>query len=925
MKLVGRRSESAELARLIETVREGRSAVLVVRGDAGVGKTALLEDALTTAHGFRVAHTVGVQSEVELAYAALEHLCEPMLDRLDRLPEPQQDALGAAFGLRAGTAPERFLVGLAALSLLSAAADEQPLLCVIDDAQWLDRPSAQALAFVARRVFADRVGLLFATRTRSEELAGLPEVVIEGLADEDARELLVRSVKRPLGERVSARIVAETRGNPLALIELPRGLTPAQLAVGFGAPAATPISSRIEETFRRRAQQLPLQTQRLLLLASADELGGAPKLWRAAGLMGIGSDAAEPAAVAGLLDIGTRVQFRHALVRSAIYRSAPLADRRAVHRALADATERELEPDRRAWHLAAAAGGPDEQVAGELQRSADRAQERGGVAAAAAFLERAAELTPDPQLQALRQLLAAAAYLTAGLSDKAQDLLELSACRLADPAWRAQAMRLQGAIRFATGRGGETPALLFDAAMALADLEPRLARQTLMESFEAAMWAQQFTSRTRMSDVARAARAHSALQGDQSTASLLLAGYSARFTGGYAAAVEWWRAAAEGEADDARGEARLQLLGMVWNATGELLDFERHSAVARSRVRLAREQGALAALPVALSCLAWCERLSGRIDAADALVSEAIEIGGAIGTPAWPGAQQLMRLAVLVWRGSEDEARRVAEEVGREAVARGQGLAGSHAEFCLGQLELSYGRYEEARDYAIRVFDFDSPYTSSMALGDMLEATVRSGDDAGAKAALSRLSERALATQTPWALGLLARGRALLASDEDAEGFYEESLRCLIDSGVVTEVARGYLLYGEWLRRQRRRRDARAQLRIAHDMFQAMGAVGFGHRAGVELLATGEHARARDPELRDQLTPQEQQVAQLAAEGESNADIAAQLFISQHTVAYHLRKVFSKLGVTKRRQLAGALGDQLEGPPGRGPQALLRA
>ena len=543
--------------------------------------------------------------------------------------------------------------------------------------------------------------------------------------------------------------------------------------------------------------------------------------------------------------------------------------------------------------------------------------------ATAAFLERSAELTPDPQLQALRQLLAAAAYLTAGSSDKAQDLLELSTNRLSDPAWCAQAMRLQGAIRFATGRGGETPALLFDAAMALADLEPRLACQTLMESFEAAMWAQQFTSRTRMSDVARAARAHSALQGDPSTASLLLAGYSARFTDGYAAAVEWWRAAAEGEADDARGEPRLQLLGMVWNATGELLDFERHSAVARLRVRLAREQGALAALPVALSCLAWCERLSGRLDAADALVSEAIEIGGAIGTPAWPGAQQLMRLAVLVWRGSEEEARRIAEEVGREAVARGQGLAGSHAEFCLGQLELSYGRYEEARDYAIRVFDFDSPYTSSMALGDMLEATVRSGDDAGAKAALSRLSERALATQTPWALGLLARGRALLASDEDAEGFYKESLRYLIDSGVVTEVARGYLLFGEWLRRQRRRRDARAQLRIAHDMFQAMGAVGFGHRAGVELLATGEHARTRDPELRDRLTPQEQQVAQLAAEGESNADIAAQLFISQHTVAYHLRKVFAKLGVTKRRQLTGVLGEQLEGPAGRGRHALL--
>jgi ATP/maltotriose-dependent transcriptional regulator MalT len=454
--------------------------------------------------------------------------------------------------------------------------------------------------------------------------------------------------------------------------------------------------------------------------------------------------------------------------------------------------------------------------------------------------------------------------------------------------------------------------LLFDAATALADLHGGLSRQTMMESFEAAMWAQQFTSRTRMLDIARAVDAHPAPEGDRSTASLLLTGYSRRFTSGYAEAVDWWRAAAERQADDARGEARLQLLGMVWNASGELLDFERQSSTARLRVRLAREQGALATLPVALSCLAWCERLSGRIDAAEALVSEAMEIGTAIGTPAWPGAQQLMHLAMLAWRGNEDEARRVAEQVTREAIARGQGLAVSHAEFCLAQLELGYGRYEEARDYAIHVFEFDSPYTCSMGLGDMLEATVRCGDEEGARAALSRLSERALASETPWALGLLARGHALMAADDDAEPFYTESLGHLVESGVVTELARGYLLYGEWLRRQRRRRDARTQLRIAHDMFQAMGGAAFAHRAGVELLATGEHARVRDPELRDQLTPQEQQVAQLAAEGESNAEIAAQLFISQHTVAYHLRKVFAKLGVNKRGQLVDALGAQLE-------------
>jgi DNA-binding CsgD family transcriptional regulator len=909
MSLVGRRIEEGLLARLIETVRGGKSGVLVLRGDAGVGKTALLEEALTLASGFRIVRTVGVESEVELAFAALEHLCEPMLDRLDGLPGPQRDALSAAFGLSAATTPERFLVSLAALSLLSGAAGEQPLLCVIDDAQWLDRASAQALAFVARRLLADRVAMLFGTRSRSAELEGLPELVVEGLTDEDARTLLASVLEGPLDDRVRDRIVAETRGNPLALLELPRGLTRAQLAVGFAQTTSSPLSNRIEESFRRRLEELPLATQQLLLLASADELGDAAHVWRAARLMGIGPEAVVPAA-AGLMEIGTRVQFRHPLVRSAVYRSAQMPERQAVHRALAEATDAALDPDRRAWHLAAAAPGPDEEIAEELQRSADRAQERGGVAAAAAFLERAGELTPDPQARALRQLLAAASYLTAGSSDKAQELLGLSAHRLVDPGWRAQAMRLEGAIRFAQGRGGETPALLFDAAVSLAGLDARLAREALMESFEAAMWAAQLTSRTSMLDVAEAARSLPAPAGDRSTANLLLIGYSERFTSGYRSGVEWWRRAAETQAEDVRGQARHQLLGMVWNATGELLDFERHSANARLRVRLAREEGALATLPVALSCLAWCERLGGRIDAAEALVAEAMDIGAAIGTPAMPGAQQVMRLAILVWRGEQEEARRVADEVSREAVARGQGLAITLARFCLTQLELSFGRYEEARVHALHVFDADPPYVCSMALGDMIEATVRSGDTNAARAALARLAERALAAGTPWGLGLLARGRALLADDEDAETFYEEALGHLSESGVITELARAHLLYGEWLRRQRRRRDARAQLRVAYDIFQATDAVAFAHRASVELLATGEHARARVSKLREQLTPQEQQVAQLAAEGESNAKIAAQLFISQHTVAYHLRKVFAKLGVTKRSQLADALGER---------------
>jgi predicted ATPase len=508
----------------LAAARDGLSGVLVLCGEPGVGKTALIEHAIGSASGFRVARAVGVQSEVELAFAALQQLCGPLLDGLEQIPRPQRDALRAAFGLSTGNAPERFLVGLAVLSLLSATAQKQPLLCVVDDAHWLDRESAQALGFVARRLLADPVALVFATRVSTEELAGLPELMVEGLSDEDARALLASTIKGPLDERVRDRIVAETRGNPLALLELPRGLTSAELAVGFGLPAEAPLSGRIEKSFRRRIEELPAETQRLLLVASADQLGDPIKVRRAAEALGVGTEAAGPAAAAGLLDIATRVRFRHPLVRSAVYRASSLEERQAVHRALAHATDEALDPDRRAWHLADAATEPDEDVAGELERSAGRAQERGGLAAAAAFLERSAELTPDPERRATRLLLAAGADLGAGAYERAQGLLEQSLPDLSDPGARGQALRMEGAIRFVDGRGGDTPSLLFDAAMALADLDVSLARETLMEAFESAMWAGQLTTGTTMLDVAEAARALPATDVKATTPSLLLTG-----------------------------------------------------------------------------------------------------------------------------------------------------------------------------------------------------------------------------------------------------------------------------------------------------------------------------------------------------------------------------------------------------------------
>ena len=908
--LIGREPERTALKRLLDGARIGRSGVLVLRGDAGVGKTALVQFAVEAAAGFRIAEAVGIESEMELPFATLHQLCRPMLDGIERLPAPQRDALGTAFGLTAGSAPEAFLVGLAVLSLVAAMAEEQPLLCVIDDAQWLDRASAQLLAFVARRLLADPVALVFATREREEAFAGLPELVVEGLDTDHARALLAATVKGPLDERVRDRIVSETHGNPLALVELPKTSSMAELAFGLGISQALPLTGRLEEGFRRRVEELPPETRGLMLVAAADGLGEPPTVWRAAESLGISSTAAGPAADAALLDIDMLVRFRHPLVRSAVYAAASPQERRAAHRALADATDPELDPDRRAWHLAAATMGVDDNVAAELERSAGRAQVRGGPAAAAAFLERSAVLTADPPLRAARLLQAAGAHLTAGANHRAHELLAPSVRDLVDPMARAQAMRMDGVIRFFDGRGGDTPSLLFDAAMVLRDFDVALARETLMEAFETAMWAGELTSGTTTLDVAEAACAMPAPEPDESPASLLLAGYGERLTTGYAAALEPWRRAADANSEALRREPHIQWQGMFWNMTGDRFDFERHAAVARQRVRIGRKLGALSDLPIALSCLGWNELQSGRLDIAEAMVAEAVEIAAATGNPSMPGAQELMRVATLAWRGREEEARSYVQRASAEAVARGQGLAVMMCHSQLTVLELSLGRYEAARASALRVFEDDPVFVANFALPDAVEAMVRSDDLEGARRALARLSERALPSGTPWALGLWARASALTADDERAEELYIEAAEQLERAGVFTDLARSRLLHGEWLRRQHRRRDAREQLRIAHDMFQAMGAGLFAQRARVELLATGEHVRKRDPSSSDELTSQEQQVAELAAAGESNADIAAQLFISPHTVAYHLRKVYTKLGVKSRNRLRDALGGE---------------
>src|SRR5450755_3442913 len=534
-QLIGRRGEREVLDRLLDGVRGGRGGVLVADGEAGVGKTALLDYAVEAARGFRIARTSGVEGEMELPFAAVQQLCSPFLDCLERLPQPQHEALGVAFGLMTGPAPNPFLVGLAVLGLLSEAAAEQPLLCVVDDAQWLDSASARALAFVARRLLAERIALVVATREVGDALAGLPELHVEPLGRRDARALLESVLPARLDEHVLERIVAETHGNPLALLELPRGLTPTQLAGGFGLPAAVPLSASIEESFTRRLANLPGDARRFLLVAAADPVGDPALVWRAAQQLGIPGSVAETVEAEGLLELGARVVFRHPLVRSAVYRAAALKERRAVHRALAEATDPEMDPDRRAWHRAQAASMPDEDVATELERSAGRAHARGGLAAVAAFLERAAALTPEPTHRAQRLLAAAGAKRDAGDLEAALGLLVDVEAGVLDELGRARVDLLRAQIALEQRRGGDAGRLFLSAAKRLEPREPELARETYLDALAGAM-ASDVEVVGGAPAVAKAARAAPPGTAPPRTVDVVLDAFATRLTDGYAAA-----------------------------------------------------------------------------------------------------------------------------------------------------------------------------------------------------------------------------------------------------------------------------------------------------------------------------------------------------------------------------------------------------
>jgi DNA-binding CsgD family transcriptional regulator len=902
--LLNRLPERAVLSELLKAARAGRSGSLVLRGEPGIGKTALLEYAIGSAAGLRVARVAGVESEMELAFAALQQLCAPMLDKLECLPDPQRDALGVAFGLKAGAAPDRFLVGLAALSLLSEVAEQQPLLCVVDDAQWLDRASARALGFVARRLLAEPVALVFATR-EPEEFRGLPELLVGGLRDGDARELLSSAIGGPLDERVRDRIVAETRGNPLALLELPRGVTAADLVGGFGLPGVPGLSERIEDSFRRRLEVLPAATRRLMLVAAAEPAGEPTLVWRAAERLGIGAEAVLPAADAELLEIGERVTFRHPLVRSAVYRAASPAERRAAHLALADATDPQADPDRRAWHRAQATAGPDEDVALELERSAGRAQARGGLAAAAAFLERTAALTLDPARRAGRALAAAQAKYQAGAFDAALGLLATAERGPPDQFRRARADLLRGQIAFASSRGSDAPPLLLKAARQFEPLDPRLARETYLDALAAATFAGRLALGGGLREVAEAARMAPPPPGPARGPDLLLDGLALLICEGYpAGAPVLHRAVSAFRGPDVSAEEELRWLWLACHAAGMVWDHASWDVLSGRQVTLARDAGALFTLPMAFNTRSAAHLFAGEFTEAASMVAQADSVIEATGSSIAPYGP----LGLAVFRGQETQAAQLIQAITDDARRRGEGRVLSFVQWAAAVLFNSLGRYEEALAAAQRASG-DSPAVqfASWALVELIEAAVRSAVPERAADALQRLSGIARACGTDWALGAEARSRALVSDGAAAESLYREAIDRFGRTRQRVELARAHLLYGEWLRRQRRRRDARDQLGSAHEIFDSAGAAAFAERARIELRATGAQAVKRTAGTPDVLTAQEALIARMASQGISNAQIAAQLFISPATVAYHLGKVFAKLGISSRSQLARAL------------------
>ena len=893
--LFGRRAEREAVEQVLAGARAGTSGALVVRGEAGIGKTALLEYArrLAAASGFRVETSVGVESESHFAFAGLHQLCAPLMDRADALPDPQRSALGVAFGLHGGSVPNRFLVGLATLNLLAEVTEGEPLLCLVDDAQWLDEASAQVIAFVARRVAAEQLALVFTLRDSGDATPfdGLPDLRLHGLAGGDAQALLAATVRTPLDDDVRDRIVAEARGNPLALLELSQP----GLAGGFELPDVLSVPLRVQDGFQRRSASLPAETQMLLLIAAAEPTGDVDLLWRAAAHLRIARDAAAPAEAAGLVEMDTRVRFRHPLVRSAVYQACTPTDRRRAHDALAAATDPRLDPDRFAWHRAQAVLGSDEDAAAGLVRSADRARARGGLAAAAAFLQRASELTREPAGRATRALQAAEAKHEAGASDTALGLLQVATAGPLDALQCARVKLLRAQIAFDRTRRSDVPEMLLDAAGTLAPLDAALSRATYLHALDAAI----ITGGPGdgVLAVARAARSAPPPPGPSAPSDLLLDGLVTSYTEGYAVGLpELRRALRTFRADDADTRPWLWLASRT---ALRLLDDELLHDLAHRNVRLAREAGALSALSPALLFLSALSVLAGKPKRAAELIAEENAIRQVTGGV----SLRFGRLVLAAWRGQQTETVEIHTAAVAEAGERGNRAEVSLAHHSLAVLHNGLGNYGAALDAAVQACESHEPPHTSLAFPELIEAASRAGQPGRAADALEALASRAQASGTEWALGLAARSRALTTGGAAAEPHYREAIERLGRSRMAVFLARTHLVYGEWLRREGRRRDAREQLRSAHEQLTEMGLDAYAARAARELRATGEHPRKRSSQPTDALTARELHIARLVATGATSREVGAQLFLSPRTIEAHLRTIFRKLDITSRRQL----------------------
>jgi DNA-binding CsgD family transcriptional regulator len=904
-EVLGRRVERAELVGLLGAARQGESRSLVLQGDAGMGKTSLLDFAVATAGDFDVVRIDGFESEQDLAFAGMQRLLVPFLDGVSRLPGPQRSALESAFGLQHGAPPNRFLVGLGTLSLLAEVASARPLLCVVDDAHCLDDESLSVLGFVARRLHAERIAMLFASRGRDDPtpLEGIPTRLIQGLADDEAHELLRLVVDRPLDVAVAQRVVAESMGSPMALLEIGKGLREHQLLSDDSWSGPLPLSRRLEAHFLRQVEGLPGDTQSMLLLAAAEPSGDRSLIESAASALGLTPDATDAAEAAAVIIRSDGLRFRHPLVRSAVYNGAAITDRRRAHQVLAETIGDLGDPDRRAWHLGAATAGPDGAVAAELHEAAERALVRGGCAASATFFTRSAELTPDRATRAERALAAAERHLIAGFRVRSRRVLDEFAGDITDPHQRARASRLEGNIRYTIGEVDGTVGLLLDAAKTYAPFDIRSARDTLLDALTAARIPGSLSlPGERMSDVASVAHELTLPPGATPTiGDLLLDGYVALLHGDQTTGHRRLSEALVAlEADHRNDEAMLRWLGMGCWAAGTLGDDEALRRIASRLETTARAHGAIVPLTLALTFRALNELGTGELVAARAHLVERDELSDILGRP-----RDIGRLLTMAWNGDEAGTRAEAAAVAAAAQQRRHGWMLVFVDQAMVVLELGLGHYAAALSSASASYH-SNPFFATADFPNLIEAATRSGAKALAHEAVAEYATRTEARDTPLARSLLARARALAADDASAEDCYREAIAWLDDSATIQH-ARARLVFGEWLRRQKRRTEAREHLRAALEIFAVTGAHAFAARAERELAATGERARRRGYDSAGELTPQESQIAHLAGSGATNQEIAAKLFLSPSTVDYHLRKVFRKLGITSRRQLGSVL------------------